>query len=157
MYETFRPSISFVFKVHLCTCLFSIMILREKCLYLELFWSAFSCIRTEYEEILRISPYSVRIRENTEENNSEYGHFLRSDSLFSFLCEVMIGSFSINIEISRLQQSLNKHLKNENPFFQIIPQSYRVIFNVLYILLSRHEFILEVRNEKKAKLKKKNL
>ena len=33
--------------------------LREKCLYSELFWSAFSCIRTEYEEILRISPYSV--------------------------------------------------------------------------------------------------
>ena len=29
-------------------------------------------------EILRISPYSVRKRENTDQNNSEYGHFLRS-------------------------------------------------------------------------------
>ena len=38
--------------------------LREKCLYSELFWSALSHIRTEYEEILRISPYSVRMREN---------------------------------------------------------------------------------------------
>ena len=28
--------------------------------------------------ILRISPYSVRMRENTDQNNSEYGHFLRS-------------------------------------------------------------------------------
>ena len=28
---------------------------------------------------LRISPYSVRMRENTEQNNSEYGHFLWSD------------------------------------------------------------------------------
>ena len=44
----------------------------------RLFWSVFSRIRTEYREILRISPYSVRMRENTDQNNSEYGHFLRS-------------------------------------------------------------------------------
>ena len=31
---------------------------------------------------LRISPYSVRIRENTDQKNSEYGHFLRSDWWF---------------------------------------------------------------------------
>ena len=52
--------------------------LHERCPYLELFWSVFLSIRTEYREILRISPYSVRIRENTDQNNSEYGHFLRS-------------------------------------------------------------------------------
>ena len=52
--------------------------LCEKCAYSELFWSAFSRIRTEYGEILRISPYSVRMRENADQNNSEYGHFLRS-------------------------------------------------------------------------------
>ena len=28
--------------------------------------------------LLRISSYSVRMRENTNQNNSEYGHFLRS-------------------------------------------------------------------------------
>ena len=33
------------------------------------------------EEILRISPYSVRIRENTDQKNSEYGHFSRSESV----------------------------------------------------------------------------
>ena len=38
--------------------------LREKCPYSKLFWSAFSHIRTEYGEILRISPYSVRMQEN---------------------------------------------------------------------------------------------
>ena len=27
---------------------------------------------------MRISPYPVRIRENKDQNNSEYGHFLRS-------------------------------------------------------------------------------
>ena len=52
--------------------------LREKCPYSEIFWSAFSRIWTEYGEILRVSPYSVRIRENADQNNSEYRHFLRS-------------------------------------------------------------------------------
>ena len=38
-------------------------------------------MRTEYGEVLRISPYSVQMRENVDQNNSEYGHFLRSDVL----------------------------------------------------------------------------
>ena len=45
--------------------------LREKCPYSELFWSVFSRFRTEYEEILSIYPYSDRMRENTDQNNSE--------------------------------------------------------------------------------------
>ena len=53
---------------------------RKKRLYLELFCSAFSRIWTEYGEIRSISPYSVRMRENTEQNSSEYGHILRSES-----------------------------------------------------------------------------
>ena len=44
-------------------------------MYSELLWSIFSRIRTEYEEILRSSPYSVRMRENMDQNNSEHGHF----------------------------------------------------------------------------------
>ena len=55
--------------------------LRKKCPYSELFWSAFSRIRSEYREILRIFPYSVRMRENANQNNSEYGHFSRSERL----------------------------------------------------------------------------
>ena len=54
--------------------------LREKYPYSELFWSVFSRIRTEYREIRKISSYSVRMQENTDLNNSEYGCFLRSDS-----------------------------------------------------------------------------
>ena len=45
--------------------------LRENCMYLELFWSVFSRIRNEYEEILHIFGYSVRMRENMDQNNSE--------------------------------------------------------------------------------------
>ena len=32
-------------------------------------WSVFSRIRTEYGEILLISPYSVRMREDTDQKN----------------------------------------------------------------------------------------
>ena len=69
-------------------------------------WSVFSRIRTECEEILRISLYSVRIRENTDQKklriwkllvslriqtecgkirtrkNSVFAHFSRSDGFY---------------------------------------------------------------------------
>ena len=46
-----------------------------------------SCIWTEYGEIWsispysvrRVSPYSVRMRENADQNNFEYGHFSSSE------------------------------------------------------------------------------
>ena len=41
--------------------------LREKCQIRGNFWSLFSLIRTEYGEILCISPYSVRMRESTDQ------------------------------------------------------------------------------------------
>ena len=41
------------------------------------FWSVFSHIRTEYGEILRTSPYSVRMREIWTRKNSAFGHFSR--------------------------------------------------------------------------------
>ena len=36
-------------------------------------------LNTERYSVLCISPYSVRMRENTEQKNSEYGHFSRSN------------------------------------------------------------------------------
>ena len=54
---------------------------REKCPYSELFWSVLSRIWTEYREIRSIFPYSVQMQENTDQNNSKYGQFLRSMSL----------------------------------------------------------------------------
>ena len=53
--------------------------LPEKCPLSEFFWSVFSHIRTEYRDILRISQYAVQMRENTDQKNSKYGHFPRSD------------------------------------------------------------------------------
>ena len=42
------------------------------------FWSVFSCIRTEYRDLLCKYPYSVRTQENTEQKNSVFEHFSRS-------------------------------------------------------------------------------
>ena len=53
--------------------------LREKCPYSEFFCSVYSSIRTEYREIQSVSPYSVQMRENMDQKNSEY--FFRSVSV----------------------------------------------------------------------------
>ena len=57
---------------------FSEFFWREKSPYSEFFWSIFSRIRTEYGKVRSISPYSVRMRENKDQKNSEYGLFSRS-------------------------------------------------------------------------------
>ena len=56
----------------------SFLSMREKFSYSEFFWLIFSRVRIECGQILRISPYSVRMRENSYQKNSEYGHFSRS-------------------------------------------------------------------------------
>ena len=53
--------------------------LHEKCPYSEFPWSVFFRIRTERSDLQCKSPYSVRMRESTDEKNSEYGHYLYSD------------------------------------------------------------------------------
>ena len=49
--------------------------LRKMCKYSEFLWYVFSRIWTEYRDLLWRSPYSVRMRENTDQKNSKYGHF----------------------------------------------------------------------------------
>ena len=54
------------------------------------FWSLFSCIRTEYRDLLRNSPYSVPIRIR---NNSVFEHFSRSGWWWnSFLGKLLVAS-----------------------------------------------------------------
>ena len=78
------PLNSKIFRTTLC----------EKCPYSELFWSAFSRIRTKYGEIRNISlTISVRMRKHTDQNNSEYGHFLRRTIV---LCQSLVLSFDIS-------------------------------------------------------------
>ena len=56
-----------------------ILLPRKKYPYSDFFWSVFSRNRTEYGDILPISSYSVQIRKNTDQKNSEYGHVSRND------------------------------------------------------------------------------
>ena len=69
--------------------LFDMFTLLKKCPYSELFWSLFYRIRTEYGEILPISPYLVQKWEYTDHNNSEYGHFLRSVNISDNCVEML--------------------------------------------------------------------
>ena len=56
-----------------CILTLYILTLRKKCPYLKLFWSILSRIRTEYGQILRISPYLVQMQKNKDQYNAKYG------------------------------------------------------------------------------------
>ena len=54
---------------------------RKKRPYSEFFWPVSSRIPTEYGEMRSISPYSVQMRENTDQKNSKSRHFSSCDVL----------------------------------------------------------------------------
>ena len=62
--------------------------MRKKRPYSELFWPVFFRIRTEYGEIIRISPYLVQMREKMDQNSSEYGHL--SPSFFNQILRILL-------------------------------------------------------------------
>ena len=78
--------------------------LREKYLYSKFFWSIFSCIRTEYGEIRNISPYSVRMRGNTDQKNSKYGLFSRSTRNSFYETTRIVKKFSIPYDSERKKE-----------------------------------------------------
>ena len=51
------------------------------CPYSEFFWYVISRIRTKYQEMLRISPYSVRMWENMAQKNSKHEYSPHRDHL----------------------------------------------------------------------------
>ena len=48
--------------------------------YSELFWSVFLAFELNTERYSEFFPTSGQMRENTDQNNSKYEHFLRSGS-----------------------------------------------------------------------------
>ena len=75
-----------------CSAVQLVSTLGKKCQYSKFFWSTFSRIRTEYEDLWSKSPYSVRMwispysaqtGENADQKNFEYGQFLRSSIYMS--------------------------------------------------------------------------
>ena len=79
----------------------SLSTLRKKCPYSELFWSVFFGTRTEYGEIWSISLYLVRMRENTDQNNSKYAHFSSSVQISNLLKTRICGN---NVQLMRMNQ-----------------------------------------------------
>ena len=64
-----------------CRLLYYKVTLYENCPYSKFFWSVYSRIRTEYWGIRSISPYLVQMWKNTDQKNSDDGHFSRSAAL----------------------------------------------------------------------------
>ena len=98
-----------VFETNISCTAFENLSLCKKCPYSELFWSVFSPIWIESEEISSTPPYSVQTRENTEQNNSKYEYFTSSVSdkerlklsettqvLYSLLNRFVWWSFTVN-------------------------------------------------------------
>ena len=85
-----------------------------KCPYSYLFWSGFSCIGTEYGEIRSTSPYSVRTRENKDQNDSECGHFSRSIYTVYTLFTQYTHTYMYNLF------KVGKNYKNSNLYLQNI-------------------------------------
>ena len=99
-------------------------LLRQKCPYSELFWSVFFRILTEYGEMrLRISPYSVRMRENTDQNISEYGHFLSN---------VQIEWFALLLNELQILLRLFMHqtCHNDNDIDKKVPKAWIFVKNL---------------------------
>ena len=57
---------------------------REKSPNTVIFWFIFSCIRSEYGDLLCKSLYSIRIQEMRIRENSVFGHFLCSETISLF-------------------------------------------------------------------------
>ena len=85
---------------HFCFCLQSSYHCLKSVQIRSFFWSVFSCIRTEYGEILRISPYSVRMRENTDQKK------LRIWTLFTQCKKILLFLF-YNFSCSCLQCNIS--------------------------------------------------
>ena len=88
------------------------------------FWSVFSRICTEYGEILRsISPYSVKMRENTDQKNSAFGHFSRSERFLwsqhcSSFCNTVFSGLAYYFFLSFLHEvRIQETLKNDATLF----------------------------------------
>ena len=101
--------------------------------------------------ILRISPYSFRMRENTYQNNSEYGHFLHSDGFLNDLIDcdffLFLGSY-IYICIERKGREiwyLYGSIYSENYwiyFYYLILFVWNLILNTIYFDQRWQQFLL---------------
>ena len=65
-------------KTHIIKYFMNWQSLRKNCPYSEFLRSLFSCIQTEYGDLL-LYPHLVGMQKNADQKNSEYEYFLRSE------------------------------------------------------------------------------
>ena len=132
------------------------------------FWSVWSRIWTEYGEMRSISPYSVRIRKNTDQKNSVFGHFSRSALFFkqrdlmrpvSMIGQKNCWTKKCEIEIvnrkSKLTRISKLEVANEKNFIEIeLPHIFPRVYsfqNVTQEDENNHWEYRRKRHEKKEK------
>ena len=111
-------------------CLKSVSILSYSGLYFPAFW-------TEYGEIQSIFPYSVRIRENTDQNNSEYGHFSHSaiDQSSEFQSTALFINFVFISQIYSMLQNLINLTNSKISFLNLAKSGHLKIPRISYFVL----------------------
>ena len=107
----------------------------------------FSRIWTEYGEILRIvriSPYSVRMWENTDQNKSEYGYFLRSytnmntSEMYLGPCQKTIMNKTIFARRLHASQMFDRVLNTSLVPFNQLSRYVLIIGRLVLLVLPRH-------------------
>ena len=73
--------------------------------------------------IQSISPHSVQVRENRDQNNSEYRHFLRIVILMIFLSFSIIFLRTFNSCFADLGQNLSMSKIKFNLLFKVMPST----------------------------------
>ena len=81
--------------------------LREKCPYSEFFWPVFF-------HILCTSPYSVRMRKNTDQKNSEYGNLESQVEIFLILTVTPANNCRSNVNNRNTKNMMRNMFKFNN-------------------------------------------
>ena len=106
------------------------------------FWSVFSCIRTEYGKILRISPYSARMRGTTDQKKLRTWALFRQCQWWYFWCLYLY--FSVWSLVIALVTVLfiflfyaSRHLFVQRPMCQIFSKlAVKLLTSSWFFLLS---------------------
>ena len=90
-------------------------------------------------EKLRTSPHSVQMLENTDQNNSEYGHFLRSYISLRHLLKGTCTFSNINIRRKKIGLSVSSTILTKFKFYL----GCKIYINMWRYILACQGFILK--------------
>ena len=129
----------------------SVKTLRKKCPYSELFWSpCFSHfpsfgLNTEIYEVSVFSPNAGKRGKNVDQNNYEYGHFLRGEMIIYFHLYFAFHTFVLGIRFKFLFKSWKVCFVNDFLIWFITFPIYQICIDLYFqffakLLLYFHNF-----------------